>query len=41
MPDTRDGRIGDHVMLAPPFIASEAELADATQSLHRVIRAVI
>lgn len=41
MPGTRDGRIGDHVMLAPPFIASEAELADATQSLARALENVL
>jgi len=27
MPGTRGGKTGDHVLLAPPFIASEAELA--------------
>lgn len=29
MPGTRDGRHGDHILLAPPFIASEAELDQA------------
>jgi adenosylmethionine-8-amino-7-oxononanoate aminotransferase len=28
MGGTIDGRRGDHILLAPPFIASEAELAD-------------
>jgi adenosylmethionine-8-amino-7-oxononanoate aminotransferase len=37
MPGTRDGRIGDHVLLAPPFIAEEDELEDA---LLRLVRAV-
>ncbi|MCG3266680.1 aspartate aminotransferase family protein [Yoonia sp. I 8.24] len=37
MPGTRDGRSGDHVMLAPPFIASEVELAEAMQSLDRAL----
>ena len=41
MPGTRDGRVGDHVMLAPPFISSETELADATDSLSRAITAVL
>jgi len=41
MPGTRDGQIGDHVMLAPPFIATEAELRDATESLARAINAVL
>ena len=41
MPGTRDGRIGDHVMLAPPFIATEGELERAIQSLSRAIESVI
>lgn len=41
MPGTRDGRVGDHVMLAPPFIASEAELDGALDSLARALDAVI
>ncbi len=41
MPGTRDGRHGDHVLLAPPFIASEAELDGALDSLQRAMDAVI
>lgn len=41
MPGTRDGRVGDHVMLAPPFIASEAELDGALDSLARALEAVM
>lgn len=37
MPGTRDGRIGDHIMLAPPFVASEAELSGAVESLERAL----
>ncbi|MEO9823898.1 MAG: aspartate aminotransferase family protein [Paracoccaceae bacterium] len=37
MPGTRDGRIGDHVMLAPPFVASEAELKGVVESLERAL----
>lgn len=33
MPGTRDGKTGDHVLLAPPFIATENELEDAMQRL--------
>jgi adenosylmethionine-8-amino-7-oxononanoate aminotransferase len=33
MGGTIDGRRGDHVLLAPPFIASEAELAEITSRL--------
>jgi adenosylmethionine-8-amino-7-oxononanoate aminotransferase len=37
MPGTRDGQIGDHVLLAPPYIAEENELEDA---LLRLVTAV-
>ncbi len=37
MPGTRDGIHGDHVMLAPPYIASEEEFADALDRLSRAI----
>jgi adenosylmethionine-8-amino-7-oxononanoate aminotransferase len=33
MGGTIDGRHGDHILLAPPFIATEAELADITSRL--------
>ncbi len=33
MPGTRDGKSGDHVLLAPPFIASNDELEQAMQQL--------
>lgn len=33
MPGTRDGKMGDHVLLAPPFIATDDELDDALQRL--------
>ena len=41
MPGTRDGRLGDHVLLAPPFIASETELADALDILSDAIDDVL
>ena len=41
MPGTRDGRNGDHVLLAPPFIASEAELDGALDALGRAIDKVM
>ena len=41
MPGTRDGKHGDHVLLAPPFIASEAELSDALDALGRAVSSVI
>ena len=37
MPGTRDGRLGDHVLLAPPFIASEEELDGAVELLQRAL----
>lgn len=33
MPGTRDGKSGDHILLAPPFIATDEELEDAIQRL--------
>ncbi|GAB4307154.1 MAG: aspartate aminotransferase family protein [Roseovarius sp.] len=41
MPGTRDGRQGDHVLLAPPFIASEEELDDAVGRLGRALDKVL
>ncbi len=41
MPGTRDGRHGDHVLLAPPFIASEEELDDALDRLARAVDQVM
>jgi adenosylmethionine-8-amino-7-oxononanoate aminotransferase len=41
MSGTRDGRLGDHVLLAPPFIATEAELDDAFDALSRAIDTVL
>lgn len=41
MPGTRDGRNGDHVLLAPPFIATEAELDEMVGRLSRAVDAVI
>ena len=41
MAGTRDGRQGDHVLLAPPFIASEAELDGALDALGRAVERVL
>jgi len=41
MPGTRDGRHGDHVLLAPPFIASEAELDGALDALQAAVEQVL
>lgn len=34
---TRDGKQGDHILLAPPFIASEAQLTEMVEMLSRAI----
>jgi adenosylmethionine-8-amino-7-oxononanoate aminotransferase len=41
MGGTVDGRCGDHVLLAPPFVATEAELARIVERLSRSIDAAI
>ena len=41
MPGTRDGRVGDHVLLAPPFIASELELSQALDILDKAIESTL
>lgn len=41
MPGTRDGKNGDHVLLAPPFIASEAELDEMVGRLSRAVDMVM
>jgi len=41
MPGTRDGKNGDHILLAPPFIASEAELSDAVSRLADAIHSAL
>jgi len=41
MGGTVDGRLGDHILLAPPYIASESELAEMVDRLGRAIDAAI
>ena len=41
MGGTIDGRLGDHVLLAPPFIVTEGELGLAVERLHAAIDAAI
>ncbi|MGH8830293.1 MAG: aminotransferase class III-fold pyridoxal phosphate-dependent enzyme, partial [Polaromonas sp.] len=41
MGGTVDGRYGDHVLLAPPFIASDSELALIVERLQAAISAAI
>ena len=41
MPGTRDGRAGDHVLFAPPFIAEESELDLAVDAFTRAFEGVL
>ena len=41
MGGTVDGRYGDHVLLAPPFIATDSELALIAERLHAAVQAAI
>jgi adenosylmethionine-8-amino-7-oxononanoate aminotransferase len=41
MAGTRDGRAGDHVLLAPPFIISEDQLGELTDKLGRAFAQAI
>ncbi|MCL4153868.1 UNVERIFIED_CONTAM: hypothetical protein GTU68_037059 [Idotea baltica] len=41
MGGTVDGRLGDHVLLAPPFIASVTELGDIVELLDKSLHAVL
>ena len=41
MGGTVDGRYGDHVLLAPPFITTDDELALIAERLHAAIDAAI
>jgi len=41
MPGTRDGKSGDHVLLAPPFIATDDELENAILSLVSAVDSVL
>ncbi len=41
MGGTVDGRYGDHVLLAPPFITSDSELAQIVERLDAAIRAAL
>ncbi len=41
MPGTRDGKVGDHILLAPPFISTEEDLDGAVRMLDRAIAKVL
>ncbi len=41
MGGTIDGRLGDHVLLAPPFIVEEAQLDTIVERLHAALDAAV
>lgn len=41
MAGTRDGRVGDHVLLAPPFIMDDTDCAIITQRLQGAVEAAL
>ncbi len=41
MSGTRDGKLGDHVLLAPAFIISNDQIDELAEKLKRAINAVI
>lgn len=41
MPGTRDGKIGDHILLAPPFIMTEDQIPDLLDPLERALTEVL
>jgi adenosylmethionine-8-amino-7-oxononanoate aminotransferase len=41
MSGTRDGRLGDHILLAPPFIIEEAQIDELVGKLSKALSAVI
>ena len=41
MPGTRDGRLGDHILLAPPFILEDSDIAFMTDCLSQALDEVL
>ena len=41
MPGTRDGKHGDHVLLAPPFIIEDAQIDELVGKLGTAIEAAL
>ena len=41
MPGTRDGRLGDHILLAPPFILEDSDIAFMTDCLSQALGEVL
>jgi adenosylmethionine-8-amino-7-oxononanoate aminotransferase len=41
MSGTRDGKHGDHILLAPPFIIEEAQIEELVEKLSRALGQVL
>ncbi len=41
MSGTRDGRLGEHILLAPPFVIQEAQIGEMVTKLSKAIAAVV
>ena len=41
MGGTIDGRLGDHILLAPPFICTEADISDIVSRLNDTVSQVL
>jgi hypothetical protein len=41
MSGTRDGQFGDHILLAPPFIISDAEMAELVDKLDKTFEQIL
>jgi adenosylmethionine-8-amino-7-oxononanoate aminotransferase len=37
MAGTRDGRLGDHILLAPPFIMTESQIGEVVDKLDQAV----
>jgi hypothetical protein len=41
MAGTRDGRVGDHILLAPPFVIEDTQIEELTRKLGKAISTVL
>lgn len=41
MPGTRGGSLGDHILLAPPFVMKEHQISEITDKLDKALREVL
>ena len=38
---TRDGKSGDHILLAPPFIITDEQISEVTEKLGKALKTVL